>query len=136
MRNAVRRCRALIKPEITLTPLLDTALNLLIIFMITAPMIHNAIRVDLPRGSMKEDGSAPEELVVSIDKQQKFYLNGIEMTRQAILDELTKVVQNQQDQLVYIRADRDVSYGCVTELVDEMKQVEGVAHVALATQKA
>ncbi|MCK5632116.1 biopolymer transporter ExbD [bacterium] len=45
------------KAELTLTPMIDTALTLLIIFMITAPMMRNAIKVTLPDGSAKEAGN-------------------------------------------------------------------------------
>jgi len=135
MRNSIRQRRAMVPPEITLTPLIDSALTLLIIFIVATPMIQNAIRVDLPRGLVKEDKGAVQELVVTIDKDGNFYLNDIHMAKKNLLDEIRKVAQRAKDQMVYIRADRSVSYGCVTELVDEMKRVEGVAHVALATQK-
>lgn len=136
MRNSVRRRRAMVVPEITLTPLIDTALNLLIIFMVAAPVIQNAIRVDLPRGVVKEDKGAVQELVVTVDNHNHFYLNDIRMSRETLLAQIAKAAKSRQDQMVYIRADRSVTYGCVTELVDELKRVEGVAHVALATQKA
>lgn len=135
MRNSIRQRRAMVPPEITLTPLIDTALTLLIIFIVATPMIQNAIRVDLPRGLVKEDKGAVQEIVVTIDKDGKFYLNDIHMAKKTMLDEIRKGALHRKDQMVYIRADRSVSYGCVTELVDEMKRVEGVAHVALATQK-
>jgi biopolymer transport protein ExbD len=93
----------------------------------------------LPRGSAKEDNGAPQELVVTVKlvgNEEKFYLNDIPMSKTRVLDEIKKIAKIQKDQWVYIRGDRVVSYGAVTEFVEEMKQVEGVAHVALATQKA
>ena len=62
-RGNKKRTRRFSTPEISLTPLIDTALTLLVIFMITAPMIHNGIKVDLPQGNSKEVGSQ-QELVV------------------------------------------------------------------------
>ena len=69
MRSLNRRRRTSARePEITLTPLIDTALTLLIIFMVTTPMIHNAIKVNLPRGRVKEDVGATQDLCVYIEK--------------------------------------------------------------------
>ena len=59
-----RRKTGCLVPEITLTPLIDTALTLLIIFMVTTPMMHNAIKVNLPRGNVKEDRGSKQELIV------------------------------------------------------------------------
>lgn len=123
-------------PEITLTPMIDTALTLLIIFMVTTPMIHNAIKVNLPRGRVKEDIGATQDLVVYIDKHEKIYINGTSILHDRFIAELKRMVGREQDKMVYVKADRAVSYGFVTETVDQMKRVEGIAHVALATQRA
>jgi len=121
--------------DISLTPLVDTALTLLVIFMITTPMIQNAIRVSLPKGSAKEDGDAQQELVVYVDKEQQLFFNGSKYTDEQIVQELKKRVQSDQNKMVYVKADQGVSYGTVLELVDRIKVVGGVSHVILATQK-
>lgn len=142
-----RRSRAgLSVPEITLTPLIDTALTLLIIFMVTTPMIHNAIKVNLPHGRVKEDVGATQDLVVYIDKDEELYINGQKIIGQQIngqqtkyenfLKELQRMIGRQEDKMVYVKADRSVSYGMVLETVDIMKRIEGIAHVAMATQRA
>ena len=63
--------------DISLTPLVDTALTLLVIFMITTPMIQNAIRVSLPKGQAKEDADNQQELVVYVDKDKKLFLTAL-----------------------------------------------------------
>jgi biopolymer transport protein ExbD len=146
MRRYNSRRRPMSVPEITLTPLIDTALTLLIIFMVTTPMIHNAIKVNLPRGRVKEDIGATQDLVVSIgldqDKKSRtlgqviMCINGTSVTGKTLIPELRRMVGRERDKLVYVNADKDVKYGFVTEIVDQMKCVEGIAHVALATQKA
>ena len=124
-------------PEITLTPLIDTALTLLIIFMVTTPMIHNAIKVNLPRGQAKEDAGVKQELIVFIDEKEKLYLNNKPMANNdELIKELQQVVGDDKDKVVYLKADQSVRYGMVTELVDQMKVVGGIAHVALSTRKA
>jgi biopolymer transport protein TolR len=121
--------------DISLTPLVDTALTLLVIFMITTPMIQNAIRVSLPKGQAKEDADTQQELVVYVDKDKKLFFNGSEFSDEAIVSELKKRVGADQDKMVYVKADQGVPYGTVLELVDRIKVVGGVSHVVLATQK-
>ena len=79
MRKRRRGRRQLMMPEITLTPLIDTALTLLIIFMVTAPTIHNALKFDLPKGESQEGGKDTSELIVRIDKTGTISFNDIDV---------------------------------------------------------
>ena len=144
MRSIYRRQRkSLSMPEITLTPLIDTALTLLIIFMVTTPMVHNAIKVNLPRGHVKEDIGGSQDLCVYVEKAdltrnkgEQLYINGTPIAAKNLIPELRRMVGREHGKMVYIKADRDVKHGTVTEIVDQMKCIEGIAHVALATQRA
>jgi biopolymer transport protein ExbD len=129
-----RRNRALI-PEITLTPLIDTALTLLIIFMVTSPMLNNAIKVDLPKGNVKEDIGLQEDVTVHIDKKNNLFLNGQAIKRDQLISQLQKKVSHQKNKTVYVKADKDIHYGAVIELVDTIKMVGEIDRVALATKK-
>src|SRR5438552_7711512 len=121
-------------PEITLTPLIDTALTLLIIFMVTAPMMNNAIRVNLPKGKAREDAGA-QELVVSIDKNGKLFFNSKAMTtKDMLIAEIKQTVGSDHERTVFVKADEAVRYGQVLELVDNIKVVGGISYVALATK--
>ena len=68
-----RRKAATALHDIPLTPLIDTALTLLIIFMVATPMMQNAIKVTLPEGKAQEDGGAKQDLIVYVDKDKKIY---------------------------------------------------------------
>ena len=133
LRYKRRRATALL--DLSLTPLIDTALTLLIIFMITTPIIQNAIRVSLPKGQAKEDEGGNQELIVYIDKEKHIFFNGQEHNQEELIELLKQRVGEQQDKHVYVKADQDVSYGKVIELVDRIKVVGGVSHVILATQR-
>ncbi|HSW73587.1 MAG TPA: biopolymer transporter ExbD [Candidatus Limnocylindria bacterium] len=124
--------------DIPLTPLIDTALTLLIIFMVTAPMINNAIKVDLPKGKAKEDTAGKQqELVVFIDKDKGLFLNGTAVTTvDDLMSKIKAKVGQQADRMVCVKADKAVSYGQVIELVDHIKVVGGVSYVVLATKRA
>ena len=122
-------------PEITLTPLIDTALTLLIIFMVTTPMMQNAIKVELPQGQAQEDGGVQQELVVHIDKDATLFFNGKPITQANLIQEIQKNIKKNTDKTVFVKADQSVQYGNVIKIVDQIKVVGGVRYVALATKK-
>lgn len=126
-------------PEVYLTPLIDTALTLLIIFMITTPAIkkENALQVELPRGKVTEvDDGKKQDIIVSLDKQGKIFLDGKGIQEKEVLDRLKKKIGNLKERTVFVKADTGAQYGKVIELVDKIKHVSGVRYVALATAKA
>lgn len=135
-RRRMRRAASAL-PEIGLTPLIDTALTLLIIFMVTSPMINNVIKVELPKGRANEDAITKQELIVFVDKDAHIYLNDQKMSN---LDELVKKIKaqvgNDAHRTVFVKADQAVHYGDVIELVDHIKVVGGISYVALATKRA
>ncbi len=125
--------------EVSLTPLIDTALTLLIIFMITSPMMNNAIKVDLPSGKAKEDGAGKPQLVLYVEQNNTIYFNDKPISIDQIVPALSG--QEQKQDMVYVKADQKVSYGRVIEIVDMLKtaitnnQLPGITSVALATKK-
>jgi len=136
--NRFRRNRKpIVLPEVSLTPLIDTALTLLIIFMITTPMMNNVIKVQLPASKVDESNAQEhQETIVYIDKQQKMYLNGIEMDQNSIVTSLQKMGKLQKIDTVFVKADQAVEYGKVIDLVDIIKMAGGIKSVALATKRA
>lgn len=126
-----RKTRRFVMPEISLTPLIDTALTLLVIFMVTAPMIQNGIKVDLPHGAAKEV-SGQQELVVTMAKDGKLYFNSYPVEKNDLAKTIKKEMGNRVDLPIYVRADEELEYGKVVSVVDELK---GVAKfVALSTR--
>ena len=119
-------------PEISLTPLIDTALTLLVIFMITAPMVQNGINVNLPQGQSKEVGSQ-QELVISMNKDGKLFFNSYPVERSALIEAVKNAMQGREETPVYIRADEMVAYGEVIKVVDDLK-MSGVRSVAMSTR--
>lgn len=136
--NRFRRPRKpIVMPEITLTPLIDTALTLLVIFMITAPMMNNVIKVELPSSQVDEmDSKVEQETIVYIDKEQKLYLNGAELSLQGIVQALQSLGKTKKIEMVFVKADQIVEYGKVIDLVDTIKMAGGIKYVALATKRA
>lgn len=125
--------------EITLTPLIDTALTLLIIFMVTTPMIQNSIKIDLPQGQAQEGGKEPQELVVTIDKKETIYCNNKPVTLETLGREIQNCLTsmtNKEGRRVWVKVDRQTcSADSLISVIDCIKVVGGIKDVAIATEK-
>lgn len=125
--------------EISLTPLIDTVLTLLIIFMVTTPIIHNSIKIDLPRGAAKEGGAESHDLVVLIDKEESIFLNNEKVGLEDLPERLKKqlaAMPRKADQRVWVKIDRNksCSAGILISTIDRIKVLAGVKDVAIATE--
>jgi biopolymer transport protein TolR len=127
-----RRPNRFTLPEVSLTPLIDTALCLLIIFMVAAPMMKNGIGVALPEGQVKE-GGGQQELVVSADKNGALYFNSYPVEQVKLAGEIRRVMGNKVDSPIYLHADQCLSCGKVIEVLDELKQAN-FKHVVISTK--
>ena len=131
-----RRKRDSRLPEVSLTPLIDTALVLLVIFMVATPIMHNSLAIDLPEGNMKEDADPTvSSLIVAITAQEKLQFNGRLYKLDTLLKELAKRVKVSKDNRVYVNCDRKVSSGMLVKVIDSIKYVAGVEHVVLSTER-
>lgn len=126
--------RIISAPDISLTPLIDTALTLLIIFMITAPMMQNSIRVALPKGQAKEVEDTFKEIIVSVDKEGNIFLNDSKIDEQNMIEKIKLRVGQNLERTVFVEADKHVDYGRVIQIVDQIKVIGGINYVALATK--
>jgi biopolymer transport protein TolR len=134
-----KKKRGFIVPEITLTPLIDTALTLLIIFMVSSPMMRMTIRVDLPDSSSSVSNTSRQEqdpLIVDIDANGQLYFAGLRVNVQQLKDQLYKIVRSYpKNNIVYINGDKSIKYQEIVRVIDAINSIEGVKHVALVTQK-
>ncbi len=123
-------------PEVSLTPLIDTALVLLVIFMVATPIMHNSLKIDLPEGNMKEEvDPSLSSLVVSVIQGDKVLLNGSAYSFESLLNELAKKVKTAKDKRVYVDCDKKVSSGMLVKVIDSIKYIAGVEHVILSTER-
>ena len=102
--------------EINVVPYIDVMLVLLIIFMVTAPMLMQGVKVDLPEASADPvENQDAEPLIVSIDAQGQLYLNlGDEkqvLSLATIRDRVSKVMKRNADKPVLVWGDAAVPYG-------------------------
>src|SRR5665647_2899525 len=105
--------------EINVTPLVDVMLVLLIIFMVTAPMLSMGIDVNLPRVKSKSIDLAEEKLVLSIKENKEIFLNKTRMPLQDLNAKLAAIFAERVDREIFLRADKNVPYGFVVEVMSE-----------------
>ncbi|PSJ46041.1 protein TolR [Zobellella endophytica] len=125
--------------EINVVPYIDVMLVLLIIFMATAPVITQGVKVDLPQAEaemLPEDSEKP--LVASIDADGRYFLDVGDSRDEAVdLLELASMVQNQlrttPEAPVVVKGDANVRYDAVIQLMATLKAA-GVPSVGLMTQ--
>ena len=136
MAKVVRR-----KPmsEINVVPYIDVMLVLLVIFMVTAPLMTQGIKVELPAADSEAiEVTDPDDfLVVSVDAAGQYYLNVGEressLTLVDLVGQVQKIMSAQPAMKVLIEGDQAVPYGRVMQVMDELKNA-GVEDVGLVTQ--
>lgn len=132
--------------EMNVVPYIDVMLVLLVIFMVTAPMLNQGVKVDLPQvaSEVLPSDSNQQVLTLSVLADGTYYWNLGETvdtenrTETAIsLEEMTegvaKIMRARPDTLVYIRGDREVNYGAVVAAMAALQQ-SGVPNVGLITE--
>jgi biopolymer transport protein TolR len=121
--------------DINVTPLVDVMLVLLIIFMVTAPMMMQGLNVDLPEATAKPLESEKEHLIISIDKDQQIFINDFQVTIDFLGEKLAKILQGRTDREVYLKADKNIPYGIVVQVMAEIKGA-GVEQLGMVTEPA
>lgn len=121
--------------DINVTPLVDVMLVLLIIFMITAPMLHQGIEVALPRAEAQNLVMRTEDpLILSIDRGGTVYLKDSPVDTADLVGQLKGLMAERGDDSVFLKGDRDVPYGRVIEVLDILHQ-GGIVHVGMVTDR-
>jgi len=118
--------------EINMIPFIDIVLVLLIIFMVTAPVIQSGIEVNVPKTQVVRE-IAEEKLIVSIDKEQKLYLQNNAVNVNELGDKIREKLLDPTRQSVYLRADQSVPFQTFATVLDHLKRA-GIDNVSIVTQ--
>lgn len=118
--------------EINMTPLMDLTFILLITFIITFPLIEQGIPVNLPKGDAA-DLDNPDTRNLTIDATGSLFLDDLPVSQATLAGEMQRTGALVSDTTVYVRADRDIDYGRVAEVMKILYDAK-ITRVALVTQ--
>lgn len=117
--------------EINVIPLVDVVLVLLVIFMVTAPMLYRGMDINLPTSA--SNTIKPEiRVVLTIEKDQRLYLDKDPVSPAQLERKLRVLKEERKDVSLYLRADRDVPYGTVVQVMDGVKKA-GIEKLGMVT---
>ncbi|HVF72827.1 MAG TPA: biopolymer transporter ExbD [Chthoniobacterales bacterium] len=120
--------------EINITPLLDLAFVLLIIFMITTPLLENSVNLVIPSSGTANAAVNPGQVqTISIDRQESLKLNDKPVAAQDLLARLTELKQANPEAAIVIRPDRDLPVQKLISLMDTLQRAQ-ITKVGIATK--
>lgn len=124
-----------VKPisDINMTPLVDVMLVLVVLFMITAPLMTSAIKLDLPQTNASNPVDTPKFVTVIIDKNGQLYFNTQSTNLAQLAEALTQIALVKSDTEVQLRADETVAYGKVAAVMGVAQQA-GLQRVGLINE--
>jgi biopolymer transport protein TolR len=135
---ARQRVRKKPMAEINVVPYIDVMLVMLVIFMVTAPLLTQGVKVDLPQANAKAvDDKDQEPLVVTVDAEGNLYLNVGDDPQQpldndALLERIAAVQRRQPGKQVLVRGDHRVDYGTVIQALVLLQRAD-IPKVGLVT---
>ena len=119
--------------EINVVPYIDVMLVLLVIFMITAPMIEQGVKIDLPQAQAEMMASDEKKLMLHINATRHVYLGKTFVPFSELADKLKYNERLQADKELYLKADRKLPYGLVVKVMALVKAA-GIDKVGLVTE--
>ena len=103
--------------DINMTPLIDVMLVLVVIFIITAPLLTSAIRLDLPTSDAANSGNVPASVLLSVDTSGQAFIDDQPVTATEMAQQLARHAAANPDTELQLRADASVPYGRVVEIM-------------------
>ncbi|MDB4974215.1 MAG: outer rane transport energization protein ExbD [Myxococcaceae bacterium] len=108
--------------DINVTPLVDVMLVLLVVFIVTAPLLTNAIKVTLPSTATTSAPEQKQAVTVSVDAKGKVYVDKSEVALSALETQLKRVHAGQPDVSVQLSADESSNYGLIAKVMSSINR--------------
>lgn len=118
--------------QINVTPLVDVMLVLLVIFMVTAPILHQGVDVNLPQVRAAALSGDEAQLVVTVTTGGTTFLNDTALTPAELAVKLQAILRERPDRGVFLRADAAVPYGDVMRVIGSLREA-GVLRLGMIT---
>jgi len=119
--------------EINVTPLVDVMLVLLIIFMVAAPMMIQGVDVSLPKTATRNIKTQDEPLMLTVNKDGRIFIESHQIELANLEAKVKSIFENRREKEVLLRADKDVSYGFVIEVIARVKRA-GIDKLGMVTE--
>ena len=133
MRRFSQRSHLVTLSEINITPLLDLAFVLLIIFVITTPLLEQSLELKLPRGGTREKQLSKSDIrTVEIASSGYYTLDKMRMPLPQLIAKIAKEARSNPNLVVYIRADKESRYDYVAQVIDGCQKY-GITRYSLRT---
>jgi biopolymer transport protein TolR len=121
--------------DINMTPLVDVMLVLVVIFILTAPLLSSAIRLDLPKADASTAGETSRFVALVVDKTGQAFLNDQKIDLPALAAQLGQIAVQHPDTEIQLRADAAVPYGKVVEVMG-LAQKAGLGRIGFVAEPA
>jgi biopolymer transport protein ExbD len=108
-------------------------LVLLVIFIITAPLFHQAVPVDLPKVDATRLDDKPQTVTVAIDAAGQVFVDGVAVDKAALPERFAAAVAGGREPELHLRADRGTRYERVTEVLAQAQKA-GLVRIAFVTE--
>jgi len=119
--------------EINVVPLVDVMLVLLVIFIITAPLLTNAVKIDLPKASSNPNITKQDHIEFAIREDGSFFWNGEKIERESLPARFALEAKKQPQPELHIRADRLAHYELVAQVMSAAAKA-GVVRIGFVTE--
>ncbi len=119
--------------EINMIPLIDVMLVLLVIFMITAPMMTHAVKIDLPQASSAPQQPSTEPIAVAIDADGQLFWQQEKIDRDTLNQHLRETAQLTPQPELHIRADQSAAYRFIAETLADAASA-GVSKIGFVSE--
>lgn len=119
--------------EINTTPLVDVMLVLLVVFIITAPLLTNAVQVNLPQASASQHEDRPEAIRLAINAEGRLYWNDLPIEPGRLKSRFAEAAAANPLVELHLRADKAVRYEVVAETL-AAAQSNGVSRIGFVTE--
>jgi len=121
--------------DINMTPLIDVMLVLLVIFMITAPLMTSSLKLDLPRTDAAQPADTPQFISIAVDPAGQLYFGEERVDAATLSARIAEAARKNPQTEVQLRADKNVSYGRVAELIGVVQKA-GLSRIGFVAEPA
>ena len=121
--------------EINMIPLIDVMLVLLVIFIITAPLLTHAVKIELPKASSQPNKTQPENIQLGVKADGEIYWNGERIDKPVLAERMAAAARLEPQPELHLRADRTTEYQKVAEVMSAAAKA-GLVKIGFVTEPA